>query len=363
MVPFHQDYYPGGTFADQGDRIGHEIVATIAEVRLEKTVLPTLCSILNPNATNPEALCSLASVASWADVIKDEKPWSAPMHYVGTHGEDPPESCNFPGKGGWVNKDTNVLTAIRKNVDILDKWVKDGRKPGDSNTSDALKFLIHFVGDVHQPFHTVARLRGANGIFVKWGGERTSESFSFQPSVEYDLTFEVGLHTLWDRHLVERAIDETPSDYRKQLAPKIEKHLHGNEYDPLIRKILVEGIEKKWAREVESWIKCPVIDPPPPGGDPDGQIVIRSNWQDSNGDTRSVCPWGWATPIHKLTCKWIWPKEVDEGKPLVQLDADWYGGRITREWVVERFLAMGGLRLAAILNSVFAPSHVPDDCE
>ena len=174
-------------FADQGDHpAGHAIVATIAKLHLDSTVLPTLCSILNP--TDPGAPCNLASVASWADTIKHKKPWSATMHYANADAADdhPPQVCQFPGpKGFQGEKNVNGLGAIRNNTDILGRWVQEGSDLDDPTASDALKFLIHFVGDMHQPFHTVARLKGANGISVKWGTHKTSEYARFWLFVEY----------------------------------------------------------------------------------------------------------------------------------------------------------------------------------
>lgn len=35
--------------------------------------------------------------------------------------------------------------------------------------ADALKFLLHFLGDVHQPLHTEDVCKGGNGIMVGWG--------------------------------------------------------------------------------------------------------------------------------------------------------------------------------------------------
>jgi len=260
------------------------------------------------------------------------------MHYVNALVDNPPKVCAFPSKQGWEGTpNVNVLGAVRNNTNLLGGWVQDGGKPGDALASDALKFLIHFVGDMHQPLHTVARLQGANKIDVKWGKKTTN------------------FHALWDGDLVKRAMDTTPSKWSQPLSPEIEGHLHGDHYDPLIRKVLVDGLEKTWAGEVDKWIQCPAINSLlSRGSGPDEQLVLASQWKASDTDDDSVCPWFWAAPIHNLTCDWIWPKEVDESKPIAQLDADWYGGRITKDWVVEKFLAMAGLRLAAILNLVFA---------
>lgn len=168
---------------------------------------------------------------------------------------------------------------------------------------------------------------------------------------------------MWDTNIVERAIETTPSEWEQALDPAIESHLHGDTYDPLIRKVLVEGIDKTWAGEVGSWIQCPTTGPPPSrGGDSDDQIILQSQWQASDTDDGSICPWYWASPIHQLTCDWIWPKELDNPPynrpqgPLLELDTDEYGGKITQEWVVEKLLTMAGLRLASILNLIFVPS-------
>lgn len=163
------------------------------------------------------------------------------------------------------------------------------------------------------------------------------------------------LHAMWDTNLVERAIDNTPAQWGKPLSSDIEKHLHGSQYDPLIRKMLVGGLNKTWAHESASWVQCPG-----PKSLGDDQTVLRTNWDPSETDDEFVCPWHWATPIHQLTCDWAWPKELDQppydepNGPLLQLDTDAYAGKIAKEWVVEKLLSMAGLRLASILNQIFA---------
>ena len=348
---------------DQADSpAGHAIAATIAELYLDPTVLPILCSILNP--TDPGTSCSLASVASWADEIKRKKPWSSQMHYVNPVADHPPQLCLFPGAKGWEGKtDVNVLGAIRNTTDLLGRWVQEGSNPEDLVASEALKFLIHFVGDLHMPFHLVARAQGANEVFVRWGTRKTRKHSRLQLFVGHSGKIElfVGLHAMWDVDLVERAIQTTPGEWDQPLDQAVESHLHGDDYDPLIRKTLTGGIDKTWASEVDSWIQCPAVGTSQShGGGPSDQTTLQSQWQPSDTDDESVCPWHWASPIHQITCDWAWPKQLDEPPydepqgPLLQLDTKAYGGKVTQEWVVEKLLAMAGLRLAAILNLVFA---------
>jgi len=54
------------------------------------------------------------------------------------------------------------------------------RRADPALRSDALKFLVHFVGDIHQPLHTEGFAAGANGILVTFMGRKTN------------------LHAVWD---------------------------------------------------------------------------------------------------------------------------------------------------------------------
>jgi hypothetical protein len=161
---------------------------------------------------------------------------------------------------------------------------------------------------------------------------------------------------MWDTNLVERAVDNTPAKWAKPLSSDVEQHLHGDKYDSLIRKTLVGGINKTWAQEFPSWVQCPST------SGLDDQTVLQPSWNPSETDDETICPWAWANPIHKITCDWAWPKELDSppydepNGPLLELDTDDYSGKIADEWVIEKLLAMGGLRLASILNQIFSQS-------
>lgn len=173
------------TFAHQLVIPGHEIVATIAQMHLRPSVYPTICSILNLTESNDKhAPCHLASIAAWADGVRRDMPWSAPLHYVGAIDDYPSEVCAFPGEHGWDGKTgVNVLAAIRNTTGILENWTGTSHSGTRMNTfanddaaNEALKFLIHFLGDMHMPLHLTGRDRGGNAIKVRWGGELTSRS-------------------------------------------------------------------------------------------------------------------------------------------------------------------------------------------
>jgi len=94
-----------------------QLVATIAQIYLHPTVLPTLSTIIDFSSTNISPLdstCHIATIATWADRYKSNMTWSAQLHFIGAL--DDPSSCAFPGKNGWAGtKRVNVLDGM-KNV-------------------------------------------------------------------------------------------------------------------------------------------------------------------------------------------------------------------------------------------------------
>ena len=166
---------------------GHEIVATIAQIHLHPSVYPTMCHILNftdPNPDRPQ--CHLAPIATWADNVRFRMRWSSPLHYVGSADDHPSQICAFPGKHGWAgNKGGNVLAAIRNTTGLLNDWTARSQSNArmdtfvnDDAANEALKFLVHFMGDLHMPLHLTGRDRGGNSVKVRFGGRITSTCHS-----------------------------------------------------------------------------------------------------------------------------------------------------------------------------------------
>ncbi|KAG6840558.1 hypothetical protein C0991_005834 [Blastosporella zonata] len=355
---------------------GHEVVATIAQIHLHPTVFPVLCDVLNVTSTEPDQpLCHLAPVATWADRLKYRMRWSAPLHYVGGVGDHPSQTCKFPGSGGWDGAPNhNVLGGIRNTTNLLEEYMD-----GDSSittANEALKFLIHFVGDMHMPLHLTGRDRGGNSNKVKFGGRVTN------------------LHSVWDGLLIAKAIRETPKNYTRPLPSRqIEFALRGTIYDSYVRRIMWEGILSQWASELPSWLSCPT--PSATGGSFWQTVLSTFTFNPSETDDATLCPYHWAQPIHALNCEFVWPRELDEppynggtsfsnneraairgvGRdhhgcdedaederaeeftpraPLLQLDTPEYAGVIKDDLVIEKLLAQAGIRLAAVLNWLFA---------
>lgn len=164
---------------------GHRIVSQIATDRLNPAARAAVAAIL---ADEPEP--SLVGVANWADEVRDER--TGPLHYINF----PIGDCHYqPARdcpGGRC-----VIAAIDSAVSVL----KD-RKATAEQRRVALKQLVHFAGDVHQPLHGGrAEDRGGNTVPLQWHGEDSN------------------LHKLWDVALIE-AIEPDWQRYVERLAAK-----------------------------------------------------------------------------------------------------------------------------------------------
>ncbi|KAI0674494.1 phospholipase C/P1 nuclease [Trametes maxima] len=327
---------------------GHEIVATIAQVHLPKPVLSLVCDILHPTlnlststSSTEEAFppCHLSSIASWADSIRmrPQYRYTAPMHYVNAVDDAPPHSCPFPGAHGWQGRPTgNILAAIGNVTNVLRDFAKGGRTVGDAE--EALKFLVHWMGDMHQPLHMSGREKGGNGVRVAWNGRVTN------------------LHSVWDGLLIAQALRLTPRKYSHPLPGSegalVEPHLRGAIYDPYVRRIMHEGLSVggKFDTESDKWLDCPsaASETEPKAsaaasgitssrtvgyalqllGLGNSEVVqslldldfaaafglttrpgVEKEWDDA-----VLCPYAWARPIHALNCDAdlpIWPHGLD----------------------------------------------------
>ncbi len=153
---------------------GHRLVAAIAEARLSRTARNEVARLLH-GETDP----TLAGVSNWADDLRENDPdlgrRSARWHYVNLAEDD----CIYDADEHCRNGDC-VIEAIRRQEALL----ADRRQP-DAVRTQALKFLVHFVGDIHQPLHAgYARDRGGNTHQLQVRG------------------FGSNLHRVWDGDIV-----------------------------------------------------------------------------------------------------------------------------------------------------------------
>lgn len=133
---------------------GHEIVAEIAARELSKKAKEGVQDLfgLDPGF--------FSEVATWADDLIQERPETYPWHVA----KIPPDGVRYDRARDCRNDDC-----------IVEKIKEFAAKVGDrrldaSVRADALKFLIHFVGDLHMPLHALAPLNRPIGTFVRVAG-------------------------------------------------------------------------------------------------------------------------------------------------------------------------------------------------
>jgi nuclease S1 len=156
---------------------GHSIVAEIAQRRLTPEAAAKVREILGENA-------SLASIASWADDYRALHIDSADWHFVDIPlaADDYEESrdCASTPHGDCV-----IHELARSERDLADAALSPSQR------RDALKFVVHLVGDVNQPLHTVGELRGYNDMAVCY----------FSTPAKNDC-LPTNLHMVWDVGLI-----------------------------------------------------------------------------------------------------------------------------------------------------------------
>tara|TARA_R110002096_G_scaffold81371_4_gene189864 strand:+ start:2534 stop:3433 length:900 start_codon:yes stop_codon:yes gene_type:complete len=119
---------------------------------------------------------SFRDACSWADQVRGSThPETAPWHYINQRRDDPhidPEDC---AEDGCITEAISLHAGI-----FLD------RARTDAERLEALKFLSHWLGDIHQPLHvSIEGDRGGNDIEVLWRGERHTN-----------------LHRVWDSEII-----------------------------------------------------------------------------------------------------------------------------------------------------------------
>ena len=160
---------------------GHQIVAAIAAQRLNPKAKSAVAAILPEGQT-------LESIAPWADEVRRERKETGPWHYIDIPAGEP--------RGDWSKycpEQSCVATAIPK----MEKILQDTTVSLEQR-DEALRFLVHFLADLHQPLHAGER--------SDHGGNLVSVSFDGQP---------LNLHAAWDGKLLEAWFKQDPAALAK----------------------------------------------------------------------------------------------------------------------------------------------------
>ncbi|KAH7157462.1 phospholipase C/P1 nuclease domain-containing protein [Dactylonectria estremocensis] len=263
--------------------LGHMTTAYLASQLVSNTTEVFFQELLGSNSSD-----YLAAVAPWADSIRytDWGRFSKNFHFIDAH-DSPPTDCSVDYErdckdGGCV---INALANYTKqSLDPeLPRWQRE----------QAAKFVIHFIGDMHQPLHNENTALGGNRIYVHFDGQRFN------------------LHHVWDSSIMEKFLGG----------------LHGaplaiaEKWSATLAIAISDG---KFAAEKESWLK------------------------DLNLDDPINSALAWSRETNALVCKYVFPEgpHAIEGKEL--------GGEYAEKAgpVIEKQVARAGYRMAAWLDRI-----------
>jgi len=180
-----------------GDK-GHEIIAAIAERYLRPEVRTRVFALLASDNSRLTTATDIVSEATWADHYRDSNPQRKQQtrhwHFVDIQIKAPSISAACPRHS--ASTATAPIAAAASNGPeqdcIIDKITQFERELASPTTSRperllALQFLLHFVGDVHQPLHAGDdHDHGGNDKVVRAPGKPTA-----------------ALHHYWDTVFVE----------------------------------------------------------------------------------------------------------------------------------------------------------------
>ena len=151
---------------------GHRTIGKIAENHLSGKAKAAIQGLLGNE--------SLADVSTWADEVRSQPEYkqTGSWHFLNL-----PLGLTYPEFQKQVEamKESNVYSALQQNEqELMSKNTTRTQK------IEALKFIVHFVGDLHQPMHiSRAEDKGGNTIQLSYEGKG------------------MNLHSLWDTYLLE----------------------------------------------------------------------------------------------------------------------------------------------------------------
>ncbi len=253
-------------------RYGHETTGYLAMRHLTPEAKAQIDAILGEE--------TLGSVGAWADQVRGDRRETAPYHYV-----NGPRDELHPSHEDLHLPQGTVYTAILMYRDqLLDESLSDEQR------KEALKFLVHFVSDIHQPLHT--------GFADDLGGNRFEVVYRDEP---------FNIHRYWDLNIIEPRLDRFSSaEYAAYLDNSFsddEKNLWITQTDP-----------EPWVVESRRYLFA-------------GLYPVPQRYEFDSGRVRTE-----PVPVMDDTYREVW-------MPAAELQ-----------------LTRSGLRLAGMLNEVFAQS-------
>ena len=194
---------------------GHQAVAYIAGKHLSPEARQFVQKILQENPVEPslKRYCGnaltdlLADAATWPDDVRNDRK-NGPWHYIDIpRGKQKGALEPYCGAAGCLPRAIEEQRAILKD-----------KSAAGAKRAEALRYLIHFVGDLHQPLH--ATTNGDNG-----GNCTPVKFFRHEPLLNplhpESEDYSPNLHQIWDTEILERDMEiSNPRRYADELDEK-----------------------------------------------------------------------------------------------------------------------------------------------
>jgi len=283
---------------------GHETVAIIAERHLSPEAKEFVFALLKENPIDPELkrYCGTAvndpmgDASTWADDVRGGRK-NGPWHYIDIPRGTPKGSLEpYCGKEGCVTEALTTQLAILKN-----------KSADPAIRAEAVRYIIHFVGDLHQPLHSTTNDdEGGNCVPLKY--------FRRKPR-EHNHGFSPNLHSVWDSAILDRDSEGAdPYEYAERLDESFASSIEGWQK---------AGIHiDDWAWESHEYAESNVYAPLTPKVAIEPPVPVHACTDDNNIGARMLA--------EHIT---LGDAYQDQAEPIV-----------------ERQITIAGIRLAAILN-------------
>jgi hypothetical protein len=167
---------------------GHRMVGNIASRYLNPKARAQVLVLLKDDRLadgQPSGRRTLGEIASWADEIRENDP-KRPGHNL--HFDNIP-ICGEGDYSKYCKNGQCASAQLDRQLDLL--------RDAESNSSRrnrALKWVVHLIGDIHQPLHAANRDdQGGNTIRVSYFGETDNPPYG-----------PMKLHAIWDVHILQR---------------------------------------------------------------------------------------------------------------------------------------------------------------
>jgi len=214
---------------------GHQVVAEIAARELTPKARVEVERLLGDRASN-----AMHEASTWADEIRGEPQWrhTGSWHYLNFERGD----CHYNPKRNCRGGNC-VVAALEREVRNL-----GDRKASTTERANALRFVIHFVGDMHQPLHAgFDHDRGGNDFQIRYGRGGNN------------------LHGFWDQDIIRayRGKLQAVRHAEELIERPIDGDMHWH-----------AGVAARWAEQ-----SCAIVQAPwfyPAGGSIDTHYVLTA---------------------------------------------------------------------------------------